>query len=141
SVRPLSITACAISSVTSRDQPSAIFKSHYSHRVGVLAAKDLADDGPLIRLCFIRFDKSTAKLITKIVEHDVDGDIIGKLARSKRRSTHDATLHVRIEERKIEPQLLPRRAATGTLLEGPINGSSCCGGFRIFDLNPAFRGT
>src|SRR5262245_31197865 len=51
-------------------------KSHHARGVGVLTVHDFADDSPFIGFCLISFDISTAK-IAKIVEHDMDGDIIG----------------------------------------------------------------
>jgi hypothetical protein len=40
-------------------------QSHYSHGVGILAANNIANDSPFIGLCFISFEKNTAKLFSK----------------------------------------------------------------------------
>jgi hypothetical protein len=51
-------------------------ESHHARRVGILAIHNFADDGPFIGLCLISFDVSTAKF-AKIVEYDINGDVVG----------------------------------------------------------------
>src|SRR5262249_50286660 len=88
-------------------------ESHHSYWLGVLATADITDDIPFAGVGFIRFDVGATKW-AKVVEHQVDGDIIGQL-RGKWWGTHDATLH--ISARQFSPYERAR----------PVNRASNCG--------------
>jgi hypothetical protein len=70
-----------MSSVTSRDHPSAVLKATTRTGFGVLAIADIVNDSLFVGCRFIGFEIGATKL-AEVVEYDVHGAIVGLRIRS-----------------------------------------------------------